>query len=72
MNLLSKIWSWIKSFFVALNKEPENSVLDVGIPADPNGADDASTDTSSSVVAPVDVTPAPDASVPVQDPSQSN
>jgi hypothetical protein len=44
MNILSKIWSWIKTIFAALNKEPENSVLDVGIPADPNGADDASTD----------------------------
>ncbi len=44
MNLLSKIWSWIKSVFAALNKEPENSVLDVGIPADPNGMDAPSTD----------------------------
>ena len=52
MNLLSKIWSWIKSVFAALNKEPENSVLDVGIPADPNGGDDASTDEPA--VQPVD------------------
>ena len=47
MNLLSKIWSWIKSVFAALNKEPENSVLDVGIPADPNGIAAPSTDESA-------------------------
>jgi len=64
MNLLSKIWSWIKSVFAALNKEPENSVLDVGIPADPNGIDAPSTDE------PAVIPDAPAPATPV-DPSQN-
>lgn len=43
MIILRKIWSIIKSVFSALTKEPENSQLDVGIPAT---EDDVSTDES--------------------------
>lgn len=56
MIILSKIWSIIKSIFAAFTKEPENSQLDVGIPA---SEDDVSTD-------------APAPSDAVQDPNQSN
>lgn len=48
MNILSKLCNNIKSFWLALNKEPENSVLDIGIPADPNGEDTTTDEQSGS------------------------
>jgi len=68
MIILSKIWSIIKSIFAAFTKEPENSQLDVGIPA---SEDDVSTDAPVSVDAPV-ADPAQAPSDVVQDPNQSN
>lgn len=70
MIILSKIWSIIKSIFAALSKEPENSQLDVGIPA---SEDDVSTDAPVSVDTPVaDSAPAVTPDTTVQDPNQSN
>lgn len=39
MNILSKLWSCINYIWVAINKEPTNSVLDVSIPSDENNTD---------------------------------